>query len=110
LLFTKARWQYDTDWSELVNLILEKCVPRDDTQNENDVHRGIRKRCTEYTNCNLEPDISIEEIEKVIKNLKKAPEMDGFTREVHKMLWSRCWKVYVEMFNNCLRSGSFPDE
>jgi len=76
------------DWSESVNLILEKCVPRDDIQNE-DVHRGIRRSCTEYMNCNLEPNISIEEIEKIIKNLKnkKAPGMDGFTGEIHKMLW-----------------------
>ncbi|KAK2575333.1 hypothetical protein KPH14_012899 [Odynerus spinipes] len=63
---------------ETVQTLLITMVPVDDCRTEEEVHRAVKEENSNYRNYNLEPEISIDEIEHaVVKSKdKKAPGID----------------------------------
>lgn len=62
--------QFTTNWKDTMNVTLDKCTPKDTTDNENRNHQKIKQIVSEYKNCNLEPDVSESEVEEALKKLK----------------------------------------
>lgn len=104
--------QQTLNWTESINALLDKCVPKDEQISESAAQKELRKQNAEYLNCNLEPDISEDEITLAIKKLKnnKAPGVDNFQSEIIKALWKDRRDILYNIFNLCLRESVFPDE
>lgn len=49
---------------------MKKLVPRDDADKESQKHKKIREECNNYINENLEPPISLQEVQNVIIKMK----------------------------------------
>lgn len=59
---TLPNGQQTNNWTETMNALLDKCVPIDDKELENKIHLKIKQQNNKYRNCNIEPDISQDEI------------------------------------------------
>lgn len=69
---------------------------------------------TEDTNeeCTTGPDITTEEVEKVIKEVKdgKSPGPDGVHGEILKLLDSKGVKRITSLFNEIYNTGQIPED
>ena len=104
--------EFTTNWNDTMSKLMDKCVPEDNRLEETDAHQRIRVENSRYINLDLEQDITMDEIDGAIRRTKskKAPGFDGFTPEIIKALWKSCPMVIYNLFNNCLRSNSFPQK
>lgn len=98
-------------WRETVIILLKKCVPEDldiNTEEQN----ALKINNDLYFNCNIESDITHEEIFKSIKKCKKrkAPGVDGFQSELILKLWHADKFILYNIYNNCMRNSMFPKE
>jgi len=96
-------------WRETCAL-MEKAVPSNDLEQEDDRHKNIRDRIDIHLNCNVESSITEIEIDKAIQRLKnnKAPGIDKFHNEVLKFLWFKKGAAIFNLLNNCFREACFP--
>lgn len=110
LMLSTGRWT--ANWLETASAILDKVLPREEKEKENESHKAIRMQNSCYVNCNLEPEISINEIDLAVKKLRnnKAPGSDGFKSEIIKALWKEDKKTMQALLNKCLRNSVFPEE
>lgn len=97
-------------WRDTAGKLLDKMVPTDDNVTDTDRH-NTENEIKNYVNYNLEPLISVEEIEIAIKRIKnkKAPGMDGINPEIVKTLWKTDKDILLKLFNSCLKESSFPE-
>lgn len=102
--------EFTHSWKETANLLIDKCVPRDEVNSELDIHKDIRARNEKYVNYNLEPDITVDEISNSFNKckLRKAPGFDNFQFEIFAELWKVNKEVIHCIFNSCLRNAIFP--
>lgn len=73
----------------------------------------IRKENDKYVNYDVEEEVSILEIDKAIRKLKKnkAPELDKFQNEIIQYLYKKYKRVAIyNLLNNCLRNSRFPTD
>jgi len=70
-------------WSDTAVRLLDKMVPTDIKFNDADM-QSIEKKVSSYSNANLEPLVTEEEIEAAIKRTRnnKAPGLDGINPEI----------------------------
>lgn len=108
---TKEDGSITNNFEETIEALLNKCVPPDNLLLENDNHKKIRDNINSYRNSNIEREFSVEEIGRAIKKLKNktAPGADNFNPEIIKELWKYLPNSIVDLMNNCLGNGIFPD-
>jgi len=65
-------------WLETMTILFQRFAPADNHDVETQVHQNIRLNNKKYVNMNLEPDITIEEVDAVLKRTKnrKSPGLD----------------------------------
>jgi len=99
-----------TSWLETMTILFQKFAPTDNRDVETQLHQNIRLNNKKYVNMNLEPDITIEEVDAVLKKTKnkKSPGLDQLNPEIVKNFWSCCKEPMFIMYNKCLREGRFP--
>jgi len=98
-------------WRETYCALMEKAVPFDDLEQEDDRHKEIRDQNDKYVNYNTEEPITEQEIDKAKRKLKanKAPGIDMLHNEVLKYLWSKKGVAIYNLLNNCLKEACFPN-
>lgn len=103
---------YTTDWMSSVEEILKSLAPEDLKQKENIKHENMIEQCNSYTNSNMEPQISIQEINESIKKTKdkKAPGLDNLNPEIVKKVWQCDTKILQMIFNKCFENEAFPQQ
>lgn len=103
---------YTMSWRESASLLLERFAPADgaDRANEGESHRRTRLFVARYSNENLEPDITEQEIEVALKGCKsgKAPGLDKISIEILKSAWKVNRNIFIYLYNNCMRNRLFP--
>lgn len=97
-------------WEDTIKSFLSKCAPKDDKTMENEMHGKILATIKEYKNCNVENEITMEEINRAIIKLKNktAPGTDRFTTEIIKQIWSEKPQIIYYILNNCIKNKIFP--
>jgi len=97
-------------WRETFGALMEKAVPSDDLESENDRHKSIRENNDKLLNYNMDGPISKREIDRAIRKLKnnKAPGLDAFHNEVLKYLWTTKGAAIFNLLNNCFNKAYFP--
>lgn len=98
-------------WRETVLKLLEKFAPKDGLDSETEDQKLLRLENNLYKNANIEPDISLDEIQKSVKKCKrrKAPGPDGFQAELILHLVHADSSILYILFNNCMRNFIFPN-
>jgi len=89
-------------WRDTAMRLLDRMVPTDSEHDDANM-RIIVNRVDNYSNFNLEPLISEEEVDSAIKRVRnnKASGLDGLNLEIIKQLW-RVDKEVVLILFNCL--------
>ncbi|KAK2574749.1 hypothetical protein KPH14_012936, partial [Odynerus spinipes] len=97
-------------WEETAQTLLSAMVPIDDVIMEEEIHGNIREENSTYRNSNMEPDISLAEIQNAIERSKnkKAPGIDGISNEIIKAIWKCQPKFLVWLYNKCFIEKYFP--
>jgi len=97
-------------WRDTATRLLDQMVPTDTEHDEANM-RIIANRIDNYSNYNLEPLISEEEVDSAIRRVRnnKAPGLDGLNPEIIKRLWRIDKEIILILFNNYLRKSSFPE-
>lgn len=107
----KTEGTYTTEWKSTIKEIIKKLVPEDEINIETHLHKNIKKSCREYKNHNIEPPLSIQEIDEAIKKMKdkKAPGDDNINPEIVRCIWHNVPKLLEVVFNTCLIQEKFPE-
>jgi len=63
-------------WLETMAILFQKFAPADNCDVETQMHKSIRVKNKKYVNMNLEPDVTIEEVD-AVKNKKQEITWSG---------------------------------
>jgi len=90
--------------------MLDYFIPKDNEANYSAVYKQIREHVNEPVDTEDDKPSSREEIASIIKkfNLKKAPGEDGLTSEILLRVFGNFPSSITELYNKCLKEGSFP--
>ena len=95
---------------DTIEVLLRKCVPEGNTTELSEASRALKKKVECYSNMNLEPIISFNEIKTAMSKFrnKKAQGMDNFKIEIVKKLWRKVPEAIHILMNNCFNQRIFP--
>lgn len=72
----------------------------------------VEEFCSELNSANtqLEAPLQLQELHTTLQNMQswRAPGIDTLTLEFYRMFWDILWKDLLDVFNECLASGSVP--
>lgn len=102
---------YTATGLETMEFLIETLIPSDNPRQENESHLGTRRNNTAPQSQNIEPPITLLELELAIKNTKprKAAGPDRVPPEVFINLDQGNREGLLTMFNLLLEKGIFPD-
>jgi len=97
-------------WRDTATRLLKQMVPTN-IENDDAITQTTVNIINAYSNFNLEPLITEDEVDAAIMKVKnnKAPGLDGLNPEILKRLWRVDKEILLILFNNCLRKSSFPE-
>ena len=95
---------------DTIEALWRKCVPADNTIELSAEKRALRQRVEGYMNMNLEPIISVKEINMAMSKFKnkKFPGRDNFKIENVKEIWRKMPQAIRGLINNCFTQRIFP--
>lgn len=98
-------------WRDSVLKLMDKIVPIIENETFNNEDMDVINKVERYLNFNVEPDITIKEIDQAIKltKSKRAAGPDNFNPEIIKAVWKVNNEIYLNLLNNCFRNATFPD-
>ena len=93
-----------------IEALLRKCVPEDNATEMSEENLALKQSVEGYTNMNLEPMISFNEIKLALSKLKnrKAPGADNFKIQIVRELWKEMPEAIIGLINNCFIQRIFP--
>ena len=102
---------FTTDARDTSEHLLKHFFPPDDRGNDSDHHARIRESAREAEGGSDDLPITAAEINRAINrmNPKKAPGRDGLTADIIKKAFQAHPEALINIFNDCLRTGTFPD-
>ena len=95
---------------ETLRLTLDQLTPEDNPQDDTDYHKSVRRRADQPINTINDKAFTQGEVRQVIVRLKqkKAPGPNGITNEIVKLIFKAIPKTITSIYNECLRTRSFP--
>lgn len=100
------------NWRESAEVLMEALLPPDEIEGETEEQVRIRGRMiANYINHNRTQDTEEAEVRKAILALKKnkAPGPDGLKAEILQNMADEITPELTRVYNECLRSGKFPN-
>ena len=100
------------DIRQNLQLVLDTLFPSDDPHGDTEGQKVLRRDATSPPSTVDGIEFTLEELMGVIGSMKggTAPGLDGVTPEAMKHLGEPMSKVYLDIYNACLRIGYFPTQ
>lgn len=101
-----------TTEEEIGRELMNKYFPRDEQGEEGDYHVRMREESDRETEYEEDLSITSNELEGCIESLSKgkAPGMDGVPNECMRSVREVCGKEWLDILNEWVEGGMFPDE
>lgn len=107
--FERDDGTYTQTEEETDRYLLEKYFPKDDVQEDNEEMTEIRTRDVAY-NRQDEPEIVKEEVEEIVRALKKGkatPHTDRVPNEAVRHIMEAVGDLVIGLYNECWTGGVF---
>ena len=97
---------------ETIELMLEHLFPHDGPQNDTDQQKEDRRQTEQPIDTADYKEFTQNEVRQVLEGFKdkKAPGPNGITNEIVKIVFKAIPKTMTQMYNECLRTGHFPEK
>jgi len=92
--------------------MLEHLFPEDDPQKDTDQQKEVRRQTEQTINTADDKEFAQDEVRQVLEGFKdkKAPRPNGITNEIVKIVFKATSKTMTQLYNECLRTGHFPEK
>jgi hypothetical protein len=97
---------------ETIELMLQHLFLEDDPQNDTDQQKEVRRQTDQTINMADDKEFTQDEVRQILEGFKdkKAPRPNGITNEIVKIVFKAIPKTMTQMYNECLRTGHFPEK
>ena len=97
---------------ETIELMLDHLFPEDDPQKDTDQQKEVRRQTEQPINTADDKEFTQDEVRQVLEGFKdkKAPGPNGITNEIVKIAFKAIPKTMAQLYNECLRTGHFPEK
>ena len=97
---------------ETVELMLEHLFPEDNPQKDTDQQKEVRRQTEQPINTADDKQFTQYGIRQVLEGFKdkKAPGPNGIKNETVKIVLKSIPKTMTQLYNECLRTGHFPEK
>ena len=97
--------------TETLRLMLDHLILNDNTQDNTDYHKTVRRLAEQPMHTMDDKEFTQDKVRQVIEGFKpkKEPGPNGITNEIIKLVFKAIPKTMTSIYNECLRTGCFPE-
>ena len=87
-------------------------IPEDSTQDDTIQHKNTKRLADQQIDAANDRDFTQDKVRQTIESLnpRKAPGLDGITREILTLIFQSTLQTITAMYNKCLERGHFPEQ
>ena len=91
--------------------MIDILIPEDSTQDDTTQHKNTRRLADQQIDTANDREFTQDEVRQTIEsfNPRKAPGLDGITREILTLTFQSIPQTITAMYNECLKRGRFPE-